>query len=80
MRWVALCSLFPTLVSPFVLVHARSHALLTEMLQDTELWSVLEVSYHARSRPSPIALPHGEARSMLCRLGRPSVNDLLTDV
>lgn len=42
------------------------------MLQDTELWSVLEVSYYTRSQP--LALPHGEEPPMLCRLGLPRID------
>lgn len=48
------------------------------MLQDTELWSVLEVSRHTRKHSSPMARPHGEGAFMLCRLGLP-IFDLFTD-
>lgn len=49
------------------------------MLQDTELWSVLEVSRYTGANLSPIALPHGRKRLCGGALGLLGCTILFTD-
>lgn len=49
------------------------------MLQDTELWSVLEVSRYTGAHFPPIALPHGIKRLCGGALGLLGCTILLTD-